>query len=74
MANDDTRVGAARGRASGLPTPPPSPRANSHDVAREKRDFLPPAAKVSDPAGTKYVPFGPGTPAWKATGKTVKAK
>jgi hypothetical protein len=56
-------------KASGLPTPPPSPRANSHEVPRDKvKDWLPAAAGKSDPQGTPYVAVGPGTPAWKATG------
>jgi hypothetical protein len=53
-------------KASGLPTPPPSPRAK---VPRDKvRGWLPAAAGKSDPQGTPYVAVGPGTPAWKATG------
>jgi hypothetical protein len=56
-------------KVSGLPTPPPSPRANSSEVARDKvTGWLPEAAKKVDPAGTPYTPFGPGTKAWAAKG------
>jgi hypothetical protein len=73
MANDDTRVGAARGRATGLPTPPVMPRANSAERPKDRvRDWLPESAKKSDPEGTKYTPIGPGTPAWHATQKGGK--
>jgi hypothetical protein len=54
-------------KATGLPTPPPEPRANSHERPKEKRDWLPAAAKKSDPQGTPYVAAGPGTAAWRAT-------
>jgi hypothetical protein len=48
-------------------TPPTSPRANSPETGRDRvRGFLPDAATKSDPAGTKYVEFGPGTPGWSA--------
>lgn len=52
-----------------LPTPPPLPRANSHEVPRQQFGFLSntPAAK-SDPQGTPYVAFGPGTKTWGKTG------
>jgi len=57
-------------KATGLPTPPPSPRANSHETGREKVfGWLPESAKKSDPQGTPYTPFGPGTPAWRAKAK-----
>jgi hypothetical protein len=70
MANDDSRVGADRSRASGLPTPPPEPRANSHERPKDKvRGWLPKAATKSDPAGTSYTPIGVGTAAWHATQK-----
>jgi hypothetical protein len=73
MANDISRVGSDRSRATGLPTPPPSPRANSNQTPRNKGfGWVPPAAQKSDPAGTPYTPFGPGTPAWAATGKRKK--
>jgi hypothetical protein len=73
MANDDSRVGAARGRASGLPTPAPEKRANSHERPKDRViGWLPEAAKKSDPAGTAYVRVGPGTPAWHATQKGGK--
>jgi hypothetical protein len=53
-----------------LPTPPPSPRANSHEVPRDKARFLDgTAAAKSDPQGTPYAPFGPGTKTWAATEK-----
>jgi hypothetical protein len=69
MANDDTRVGAARGRASGLPTPPPEPRANSAQRPKDRvTGWLPESAKKSDPEGTAYTKIGPGTPAWHAKG------
>jgi hypothetical protein len=57
-------------KPSGLPTPPPEPRANSHERPREKAKFLDgtPAAK-SDPQGTPYVAFGPGQKVWAATEK-----
>jgi hypothetical protein len=57
-------------KATGLPTPPPEPRANSPERPREKAKFLDgtPAAR-SDPEGTKYMPFGPGTKTWAATEK-----
>jgi hypothetical protein len=57
-------------KANGLPTPPPSLRANSHEVPKDKvRGWLPDAATKSDPAGTKYTPIGVGTKAWAATEK-----
>jgi hypothetical protein len=57
-------------KVSGLPTPPPEPRANSHQRPRDKATgWLPAAATKSDPQGTPYVPFGPGTPAWRAKAK-----
>jgi hypothetical protein len=73
MANgDDKRVASARNKASGLPTPPPLPRANSHEIPRDKvRGWLPAAAEKSDPQGTPYVAIGPGTAAFRST---VKAK
>jgi len=55
-------------KSSSLPTPPPSPRANSHEVPRDKvSGWVPPAAAKSDPQGTPYTPIGPGTKAWAAT-------
>jgi hypothetical protein len=55
-------------KPSGLPTPPPSPRANSHEVARDKiRDWLPAAAGRSDPAGTAYTEIGPSSSSWRST-------
>jgi hypothetical protein len=70
MANDISRVGSDRSRASGLPTPPPEPRANSHERPKDRvTGWVPEAAKKSDPEGTKYTPIGPGTPAWHATQK-----
>jgi hypothetical protein len=61
---------ANRPTHSGQPTPAPEPRANSHERPREKAKFLDgsPAAK-SDPEGTPYTPFGPGTAAWSKTEK-----
>jgi hypothetical protein len=57
-------------KATGLPTPPPEPRANSHERPKDKvTGWLSESAKKVDPAGTKYTPFGPGTPAWSATEK-----
>jgi hypothetical protein len=56
-------------KASGLPTPPVEPRANSHERPREKRDWLPESAKKSDPAGTGYTQIGPSQAAWHATEK-----
>jgi hypothetical protein len=58
-------------KPSGLPTPPPLPRANSHERPRDKALFLEgtPAAK-SDPRGTPYTAFGPGTKTWAATEKS----
>jgi hypothetical protein len=53
-----------------LPTPPPSPRSNSHQVPKDKvRGFLPEAATKSDPQGSAYTRVGPGTPAWHAKAK-----
>jgi hypothetical protein len=64
MANDDTRVASARSRATGLPTPPPEKRANSHERPKDKvTGWLPESAKRSDPEGTKYPKIGPGQPA-----------
>ena len=61
-------------KASGLPTPPPSPRANSHEVPRDKvRDWLPAGARVSNPEGTQYVPIGPSSGAWRSTVGSKKA-
>jgi hypothetical protein len=56
-------------KPSGLPTPPPLPRPNSHEVPRQQFGWLngSPAAK-SDPRGTPYTPFGPGTSTWAKTG------
>jgi hypothetical protein len=55
-------------KSSGLPSPPPLPRPNSHQIPRDKvRGWLPPAAQKSDPEGTSYVAVGPGTPAWRST-------
>jgi hypothetical protein len=64
---------ANRPNPTGLPTPPVSPRANSHQIPREKACFLDgtPAAR-SDPEGTKYTPVGPGTKAWAATSSKGK--
>jgi hypothetical protein len=62
-------------KAYGLPTPPPSPRANSHAAGRDRvRGFLPAAAERSDPQGTEYQKFGPGTPSWSAKATGSKAK
>lgn len=62
-------------KAAGLPTPPPLPRSNSHGIPRDKvRGWLPDAAGKSDPQGTEYTKIGPGTPAWKATGRPSKGK
>jgi hypothetical protein len=57
-------------KATGLPTPPPSPRSNSHEIPREKAKFLDgsPAAK-SDVRGTPAFKFGPGTKVWATTEK-----
>jgi hypothetical protein len=51
-----------------LPATPPMPRANSHEVPREKAHFLDgtPAAK-SNPQGSAGVQVGPGTKVWHAT-------
>jgi hypothetical protein len=56
-------------KPSGLPTPPPLPRPNSHEIPRQQAGWLSgtPAA-VSNPAGTAYFPFGPGTKTWAKTG------
>jgi hypothetical protein len=57
-------------KATGLPTPPPEPRANSHERPKDKvRDWLPAGATKSDPQGTPYVAIGPGQKAWSATQK-----
>jgi hypothetical protein len=62
-------------KPSGLPTPPPSPRANSHEVPRDKvRGWLPDAAGKSDPEGTPYVAVGPGTSSWRATVGSKKGR
>lgn len=54
--------------AKALATPPTLPRANSHEVPRDKvRGWLPAAAEKSDPQGTEYQKIGPGTPAWRST-------
>ena len=59
-------------KPTGLPTPPPLPRANSHEVPRDKAlGWVPPAAARSDPQGTPYVAIGPGSPAWA---KTTRSK
>jgi hypothetical protein len=54
-------------KATGLPTPPVSPKANSHEIPREKRDWLPEAAKKSDPQGTTGINIGPSSKYWRAT-------
>jgi hypothetical protein len=55
---------------SGLPATPPLPRANIHQDPRSGQQFGflsgTPAAK-SDPQGTPYMPFGPGTSVWSKT-------
>jgi hypothetical protein len=59
MANgDDKRVASARNKASGLPTPPPLPRPNSHETPSPKARFLDgtPAAKTNV-QGTPYAPL-----------------
>jgi hypothetical protein len=53
---------------SGLPTPPPEPRANSAERPKDRvRGWLPEAATRSDARGTEYARVGPGTSAWHAT-------
>jgi hypothetical protein len=56
-------------KPSGLPIPPELPRVNSHERPREKRDWLPEAAKKSDPQGTAGVNIGPSSPHWRKTEK-----
>ena len=61
---------ATRPTPTGLPTPPPEPRANSHERPKDRvTGWLPEGAKKVDPAGTAYTKIGPGTPAWHAKGK-----
>ena len=56
-----------------LPTPPPLPRPNSHEVPRDKVfGWLPPSAQKSDPQGTEYTKVGPGTPGWRSTVSKAK--
>jgi hypothetical protein len=70
MANDISRVGSARSRASGLATPAPEPRANSAERARDKvTGWLPETAKKSDPSGTTYTEIGPSSKYWRAASK-----
>jgi hypothetical protein len=62
----------ARKPSKPLPTPPPLPRANSHERPRDQiRGWLPDAAGKSDPQGTPYTPIGPGTSHWS---KTTRSK
>jgi hypothetical protein len=42
-----------------LPTPPPLPRANSHETPRQKVQISA-AAKKFSPQGTKYAPLKKG--------------
>jgi hypothetical protein len=61
-------------KPSGLPTPAPEPRANSHERPRDKvRGWLPASAEKSDPQGTEYTKIGPGTPGWRSTVGSKKA-
>jgi hypothetical protein len=55
-------------KVSGLPTPPPEKRANSHERQKDRvTGWLPEAAKKSDPQGTAGVNIGPSSPHWRKT-------